>query len=239
MDRDARAAQTRVVIEEQRPVPLEHHYLVGHRAASDARRAGRRRCCRTPTSSRSTSEEVRVDRYRRVGATRTSASGRPREGHRASTCRGARRSSRCSQDAGMLPAIYFVFSRAGCDRSVRVARGVRDPPDDARGGRPDPRAGGDARRLDRRGRPRRRSVSTTFLEALHGRASPRTTPGCCRCSRRPWRSCSRPAWSRSCSRRRRSRSGSTCRRKTVVIEDLWKFQGERHELAHARASTRS
>ena len=34
--------ETRVVIEERRPVPLEHHYLVGRRAAPDARRAGRR-----------------------------------------------------------------------------------------------------------------------------------------------------------------------------------------------------
>ena len=53
--------ETRVVIEERRPVPLEHHYLVGPRPAPDARRAGRHACCRTRTWSRSTSEELRYE----------------------------------------------------------------------------------------------------------------------------------------------------------------------------------
>ncbi len=43
------------------------------------------------------------------------------------------------------------------------------------------------------------------------RASPRTTPGCCRPSRRSSRSCSPAAWSRRSSPPRRSRSASTCR----------------------------
>ena len=41
-------------------------------------------------------------------------------------------------------------------------------------------------------------------------ASPPTTPGCCRRSRRPSRSCSSAAWSRPCSPPRPSRSASTC-----------------------------
>jgi hypothetical protein len=49
-----------------------------------------------------------------------------------------------------------------------------------------------------------------FLEGLQ-RGIARTTPACCRPSRRSWRSCSSRDWSRRCSPPRRWPSGSTCR----------------------------
>jgi ATP-dependent RNA helicase HelY len=111
-----------VVIEERRPVPLEHHYLIGHelhpmhvdqggeavpnphvvaldRQEARTRSPGRRE----PRGPRSR------DRQRRVYV--------PRREEVADVL----------AEESLLPAIYFVFSRAGCDRSVEwlMASGVR------------------------------------------------------------------------------------------------------------------
>ena len=58
--------------------------------------------------------------------------------------------------------------------------------------------------------------------------SPRTTPACCRRSRRSSRSCSPAGWSRRSSPPRRWRSASTCRPARVVLEKLVKWNGETH-----------
>ena len=124
--------------------------------------------------------------------------------------RGSPSSTRSRRD-GLLPAIVFIFSRAGCQGAVQqcLAAGVRltSPAEASR----DP----DDRRGAVRGRPARGPRRARLLGVRRGAAaaaSPRTTPGCCRCSRRPSRTCSRGGWSRSCSPPRRSRSASTCRR---------------------------
>ena len=59
-------------------------------------------------------------------------------------------------------------------------------------------------------------------------ASPRTTPACCRPSRRSWRSCSPAAWSRRSSPPRRWRSGINMPARSVVLEKLTKWNGEAH-----------
>src|SRR5439155_25416255 len=52
---------------------------------------------------------------------------RPREGHRRVYVPRREEVARLLEKEGMLPAIYFVFSRAGCDQSVRYLReaGIR------------------------------------------------------------------------------------------------------------------
>jgi ATP-dependent RNA helicase HelY len=100
---------TDVVIEEQRPVPLEHHYLVGHRLhPMHVQEHGQ--LVPNPYVVALDREEVR---YRSTGRRQ----GR-RPGGRAFV---PRREDvvEVLEGAGMLPAIYFVFSRAGCDKSVR------------------------------------------------------------------------------------------------------------------------
>jgi ATP-dependent RNA helicase HelY len=106
--------QTSVVIEERRPVPLEHHYLVGRRLhPMHVEQAGV--LVPNPYVVALDREEVRMR-----------STGR-RSGRRGSGGRGfvPRREDvvEVLDTAGMLPAIYFVFSRAGCDRSVRWLAG--------------------------------------------------------------------------------------------------------------------
>jgi ATP-dependent RNA helicase HelY len=119
---------TRVVIEEKRPVPLEHHYLVGrdlHPMHVD--HGGQ--LVPNPYVVSLDREEVRYRSYTRrgSGATQYQRIPRPREGHRGVYVPRREEVVEVLSEQGMLPAIYFVFSRAGCDRSVGwlMASGVR------------------------------------------------------------------------------------------------------------------
>ncbi|HWC33137.1 MAG TPA: DEAD/DEAH box helicase, partial [Actinomycetota bacterium] len=110
---------TRVVIEEKRPVPLEQLYMAGrelHPMYVERRGA--------PMPNPEVAALTR--RERRIGESR----GRAPEGRqpsRAARSQGEGRRLYVPRredvvevlgDQGMLPAIYFVFSRAGCNRSV-------------------------------------------------------------------------------------------------------------------------
>ncbi|MGH9102883.1 MAG: DEAD/DEAH box helicase, partial [Acidimicrobiales bacterium] len=113
---------TAAVIEEQRPVELEHLYLVGDRGAPRAH------LIPTFVAGRPNPEASALD----APALRPGVS-RPTRGrlHR------PRRSDVVERlaEEQMLPAIYFVFSRAGCDEAVRAALrdGVRlTTPDERR-----------------------------------------------------------------------------------------------------------
>ena len=119
---------TRVVIEEKRPVPLEHHYLVGHdlhpmHVEQDGRPAA------NPYIVSLDREEVRYKTYYRRGSgtQQHQRIPRPREGHRRVYVPRREEVVDVLADQGLLPAIYFVFSRAGCDRSVQwlMGSGVR------------------------------------------------------------------------------------------------------------------
>ena len=110
------------MIEERRPVPLEHHYLVGRELhPMHVEQDGT--LLPNPYVVSLEQRELRTKTHTGAPAARcsTRAAAARARATAASTCPGARRSSRSSPSEGMLPAIYFVFSRAGCDRSVRVA----------------------------------------------------------------------------------------------------------------------
>jgi ATP-dependent RNA helicase HelY len=108
---------TEAVIEERRPVELEHLYAVGDRSAE--------RIHLLPTFIASGSsggsgdglrpnpEAARLDRRAVPGR----ANAR-RGGSRISAPRRTELVERLDEE-GMLPAIYFIFSRAGCDDAVR------------------------------------------------------------------------------------------------------------------------
>ena len=108
---------TRVVIEERRPVPLEHLYMVGDDLLPiHVERNGE--LLPNPRILSMEREEARrrrdLERGRYVRRTRVRPPRREEVVERLDR-------------AGMLPAIYFVFSRAGCSRSVQwlMEAGVR------------------------------------------------------------------------------------------------------------------
>src|SRR5438105_12382345 len=102
---------TRVVIEERRPVPLEHHYLIGHELyPMHVDHDGE------PSPNPAiVSMERRAARARRANPT-------GRGGYRTRRRRDGLFTPRREEGveilhyAGLLPATYFGFSRAACDR---------------------------------------------------------------------------------------------------------------------------
>jgi ATP-dependent RNA helicase HelY len=111
---------TRVVIEEKRPVPLEHHYLVGRdlhpmHVEQDGQLSP------NPYVVSLDRQEVRYKTYYRRGSgtPQHHRIPRPREGHRRVYVPRREEVVEVLWEEGLLPAIYFVFSRAGCDRSVQ------------------------------------------------------------------------------------------------------------------------
>jgi ATP-dependent RNA helicase HelY len=111
---------TRVVIEESRPVPLQNFYMVGPELhAMHIDRAGHP--APNPYLVSLDQRELRSKRYRRAsdGRVQYETRGRPREGHRRMYVPRREEAVARLDEEGMLPAIYFVFSRLGCDRSVQ------------------------------------------------------------------------------------------------------------------------
>jgi ATP-dependent RNA helicase HelY len=119
---------TRVVIEEKRPVPLEHHYLIGHDLhPMHVEQDGQ--LMPNPYIVSLDREEVRYRSFNRRGSgtVQHHRTPRPREGHRRVYVPRREEVVEVLAEQGMLPAIYFVFSRAGCDRSVEwlMQSGIR------------------------------------------------------------------------------------------------------------------
>jgi ATP-dependent RNA helicase HelY len=125
-----------VVISELRPVPLEHHYFVngkllpvfrtGTKAAGKKADAGRDAAARQARTGVPNPEILMLER--RAGAGRgTSRNGRPLPSD--VRLRPPRRSEVIGElrRRAWLPALYFLFSRQGCDDAVRqvLADGVR------------------------------------------------------------------------------------------------------------------
>ncbi|HEX5949284.1 MAG TPA: DEAD/DEAH box helicase, partial [Actinomycetota bacterium] len=119
---------TRVVIEERRPVPLEHLYMVGRELHPMHVEQGGRPLPNPYVVSLG-QRELRTREYRRRGDGRRQYQriSRPREGHRRVYTPRREEVVEVLAEEDMLPAIYFVFSRAGCDRSVQwlTSSGVR------------------------------------------------------------------------------------------------------------------
>jgi ATP-dependent RNA helicase HelY len=114
---------TRVVIEERRPVPLKNLYLVG-RELHDMHVEHDGHLIPNPYLVSMSQRETRVREWKpraggRYGRSQLARMERPREGHRRFYVPRREEVVEVLQREGMLPAIYFVFSRAGCDASVR------------------------------------------------------------------------------------------------------------------------
>ncbi len=134
---DTVRGDTEVVVEEHRPVPLYQHVLVGHRLHDLFVDGGAGEAKVNPDLMQLARDEQRRERSDPRGR-----GGRGRSGQRHSP-RGRgpahgvpRRSDVVEQldRAGLLPAITFIFSRAGCDAAVQqcLAAGVRlTTPDEA------------------------------------------------------------------------------------------------------------
>ncbi|HEX6969698.1 MAG TPA: DEAD/DEAH box helicase [Micromonosporaceae bacterium] len=113
--------QTQVVVSEHRPVPLWQHMLVGRRMFD---------LFHDVDAARKHDVHPELLRYSRELLRRIEFSdGRPRRGGRGHRWRGPSRPEiveRLDRE-GLLPAIVFIFSRAGCDAAVAqcLAAGLR------------------------------------------------------------------------------------------------------------------
>jgi ATP-dependent RNA helicase HelY len=213
---------TRVVIEEKRPVPLEHHYLVGHRLhPMHVEQNGVQ--VANPYVVALDREELRI----RSAGRRRDGRGGGRHGPRAFV---PRREDVVDtlERAGMLPAIYFVFSRAGCDKSVRWLQesGVRLTTHE------------EAARIRDRVEARAAWIDDAdlvalgfplFLEAaMAGIAAHHA--GMLPVFKETVEELFEAGLIKVVFATETLSLGINMPAKTVVIEDLWKFQGERHEL---------
>ena len=142
-----------VVVSERRPVPLFQHVLVGNalydlfadvaptaprpaRAGTEVNpalvrvgpggvplRPGRLPPAARPGRQGQADGRLRQRRVRRRGAPVAVPTGRAGPAALAGTCPAGRRWSSCWTPEALLPAIVFIFSRAGCDAAVRQLLG--------------------------------------------------------------------------------------------------------------------
>ncbi len=124
---------TRLVVETKRPVELTNLYMVGDRAGSHVH------VMRTVKGSEPNPKGFRFDKQPgggrgRGGGNRRSGNGR--KGRPRQAWRTPRRADviKTLKDRDLLPAIYFIFSRAGCDDAARalIDSGIRLIGDDQR-----------------------------------------------------------------------------------------------------------
>jgi ATP-dependent RNA helicase HelY len=221
--------ETSVVIEERRPVPLEHHYLVGHELhPMHVEQGGALRP--NPYVASLDQRELRIRSYRRAGSgtIQHQRIGRPREGHRGVYVPKREEVVEVLAAAGMLPAIYFVFSRAGCDRSVRwlLNAGIHLT------------SGAEADRIREVAESRAAWIGDEdlatlgffeFLEGLMAGVAGHHA-GMLPVFKETVEQLFAEGLVKVVFATETLSLGINMPAKTVVIEDLWKFQGERHEL---------
>jgi ATP-dependent RNA helicase HelY len=220
---------TRVVIEERRPVPLENLYMVGRELhAMHIEQAGRP--IANPYLVSLDQKELRVHEFRRRadGRSYETRRARPREGHRRFYVPRREEVVARLNEEGMLPAIYFVFSRAGCDRSVdfvmdaglrlttdEEAERIRDVADTRV-------AWVDEGDLISLGYFRFREALAAGVSAHHAGMLP--------LFKETVETLFAAGLVKVVFATETLSLGINMPAKTVVIEDLWKFSGERHEL---------
>jgi ATP-dependent RNA helicase HelY len=220
---------TRVVIEERRPVPLNHHYLIGrelHPMHADVEGS----LIPNPYVVSLEQRELRQNvRYRRSsGAPQLKRQSRPREGHRRFYVPRREDVVEALAEARMLPAIYFVFSRAGCDRSVDwlMGSGVRltdrDEEERIREFTEMRAAWMDEEDLATLGFYELREALAAGIAAHHAGMLP--------LFKETVEELFKAGLVKVVFATETLSLGINMPAKTVVIEDLWKFQGERHEL---------
>jgi ATP-dependent RNA helicase HelY len=219
---------TRVVIEERRPVPLENLYMVGDELHPMHVDVGGHPVP-NPFLVSLEQRELRVKTYRRAdGRLQRHEMGRPREGHRRRYVPRRDEVVEHLDREGMLPAIYFVFSRAGCDRSVRMLldSGIRLTSRDEAARileRADQRVGWIAEEeLRTLGYFELREALARGVAAHHAGMLP------------VFKETVEELFSTGLVKvvfaTETLSLGINMPAKTVVVEDLWKFSGERHEL---------
>jgi ATP-dependent RNA helicase HelY len=220
---------TRVVIEERRPVPLEHHYLVGARLhPMHVEQDGI--LLPNPYVVSLDQHELKTKTYYRRGSglPQHQRISRPREGYRRVYVPRREEVVDVLEAEGMLPAIYFVFSRSGCDRSVRWLReaGVRLTTRD------------EASRIRERAEARAAWVDEEdlvslgfydFLESLATGVAAHHA-GMLPLFKETVEELFQQGLVKVVFATETLSLGINMPAKSVVIEDLWKFQGERHEL---------
>ncbi len=221
--------ETRVVIEEKRPVPLEHHYLIGHRLHPMHIEQDGVLLANPYVVSLDQQELKSKTYYRRgSGTPQHEIRGRPREGHRRVYVPRREEVVEVLAEAGMLPAIYFVFSRAGCDKSVQWLResGVRLTTRD------------EAERIRERAEERAAWMDEEdlvtlgfyeFLESLTAGVAAHHA-GMLPVFKEVVEELFEAGLVKVVFATETLSLGINMPAKTVVIEDLWKFQGERHEI---------
>jgi ATP-dependent RNA helicase HelY len=215
---------TRVIIEEKRPVPLEHHYLVGHEMfPMHVEQEGH-----PVPNPLIVSMERRAAKVRRAAeAARRRSYGNRRHRDRMFTPR-REEVVEILDDEGMLPAIYFVFSRAGCDRSVEwlMGSGVRLTDSE------------EEDRIREFAEMRASWMDTEdlatlgfyeFREAL-GRGIAAHHAGMLPLFKETVEELFKAGLVKVVFATETLSLGINMPARTVVIEDLWKFSGERHEL---------
>jgi ATP-dependent RNA helicase HelY len=115
--------QTEVVVSEHRPVPLWQHMLVGRRMfdllREPASGTGQQRG--DPEAASAAEVNPELVRQTRELTRRVSAPGGGRRGWRALVPYRSEVVERLDRE-GLLPAIVFIFSRAGCDAAVQQCR---------------------------------------------------------------------------------------------------------------------
>ena len=175
-------------------------------------------------------QELRVKDYRRVGsnAIQTQRMNRPREGHRRVYVPRREAVVEVLAQAEMLPAIYFVFSRAGCDRSVQWLResGLRLTTR-AEADRIRDRAESRAAWIDEED-----LVTLGFYEFLDGLTAGVAAhhAGMLPVFKETVEELFEAGLVKVVFATETLSLGINMPARTVVIEDLWKFQGERHEI---------
>jgi ATP-dependent RNA helicase HelY len=221
--------QTRVVIEEHRPIPLEHHYLIGRRLhPMHVEQAGV--LLPNPYVVSLDQQELRVRSYQRRGSGRVqqARTPRPREGHRGVYAPRREEVVEVLAEQAMLPAIYFVFSRAGCDKSVRWLRdaGIRLTTHQEAAEIRD-RAEIAAAWIDEAD-----LAALGFYDFLDGLAAGIAAhhAGMLPAFKETVEELFEEGLVKVVFATETLSLGINMPAKTVVIEDLWKFQGERHEL---------
>jgi ATP-dependent RNA helicase HelY len=220
---------TRVVIEERRPVPLEHHYLIGHELhPMHVQQDGE--LTPNPYIVSLDQEEVRFRTYYRRESRQAQHQRipRPREGHRRVYVPRREEVVEVLAQNEMLPAIYFVFSRAGCDRSVEwlMDSGIRlTTREEAERIREfaDMRVAWMAEEdLETLGFYEFREALSAGIAAHHAGMLP--------VFKETVEELFKAGLVKVVFATETLSLGINMPAKTVVIEDLWKFSGERHEL---------
>jgi ATP-dependent RNA helicase HelY len=226
---------TRVVIEEKRPVPLRNLYLVG-RDLHDMHIEQNGRPIPNPYLVSLDQREIRAREWRpraggRYGRRQVSRIERPREGHRRVYVPRREEVVLRLDEERMLPAIYFVFSRAGCDQSVRYLR--------AAGIRLTTRE--EEQRIIERAETRAAWMDEEDLAALGffefrealGAGIAAHHAGMLPVFKETVEELFQAGLIKVVFATETLSLGINMPAKTVVIEDLWKFAGERHEMLTA------